>query len=1012
MNILARRVLTVLLGIGLVIPALGVQSPAVVAATPAAIQGAKIQSSEMQNSGVQIADTAHGVSFAWTRTTQNLEQTAAEQATTDWQAEFASQLAGEHLLPIYSFSVWPRMNDIPAQELINIQILEQVTRPFSGALPPAPSLTPNALDYTRPDYVEPFAAPPLPTSPLTILRESRTRGQAEIIIAFNPIYQDVTSGQLVQVDQIRAEIGNVIRPGAGDAQAAATVGVAGAYALEAVPPTNPLANQAAWKITVATGGIQELKAADLGAAGLSNPATNTLALYHNGEEVALHIIDANDNGRIDGANDALRFYAPPPGDLWNLTATYWLAQGNTDRARMSVAPAAAAAAPIRTTAYAQGVWRQPKLYNSNIPGTHGDYWFHLDALARADVPIADRRFAADIAPTLPLAQDTDLDATIQLQSTLYRLEGSNFTNTPHLLRFSAQDGAQQEVPYSFAQGGSMQNVTFDHTLAAPTPSLTVSFLVGERPLGILFDSVHWQQPVNLNFRVDGENRGADFFGIAGSWRYRLRNLPAGAHLYDVSDPVAPRRVALSNAGDDKLFGATQPACDDCTGGVGHYIIAGPGTVHAPDIAAHTPINLRAGGADALYIAPAEFHNTLEPLLQLRRDQGYSVAVVTPQHIYDSWSFGQVAPNAIRNFLRHSVATWRPAPISVVFVGDGPHDPHSILTYGNPNFIPPYLAHVDPHNGQTACESCYGQLDGADPLNESAFAMDIWVGRLPVINSTELRSVVNKIVRYEQASDVNAPWRRTSLQIADDYFRPDGTLDDAGDFVASAESINALKPGGIRVKRHYFNVALTPAQLAGLDSEYRALYESYAAWFTNDPDAAQQKSIQLMNEGAGLVTYTGHANHWKWAGTTPDSENNQLFGLVDVNNLHNLDELFIGLSMTCYTSLFSEPAPAHFTLDERLVLRPSGGAVATWGPSGLSIVYAHDMLQKGFHEALWEADPMTARMGELIEAGYAEVRRQSCCQDVLKTFLLLGDPLMPARLNSQNNQYLPTLQSAD
>lgn len=1012
-RVFLTRILTGLLCVGLL-------SPLWISTNPAAAASSNLTSNLAGNlasslaaatgsaaAGIQVADAPGGVSFDWTRTHEWHTGGGAH----TWPAAFDTQLASDALLPVHTFTVWPRTQDAPdapLEALVQLQVLELSVSPFTGQLPPAPSMEPNALGYTRPAYVEPWVAPPAPTTPLTVLRKATSRGRVEIVIAFSPIFQDAASGQLVQVDRIRAEVGNAVLPApdAGELQTAAT---AGTYALQAVPPTNPLARRSAWKITVANGGMQVLTAAALADAGLENPAANRLALYHNGEEIALHILDANSNGRVDGSNEAIRFYAPPPGDLWNRTDTYWLTETDSgNRVRMATAAPTAQDAPIRNSAYAQGVWREPKDYNSNIPGPAGDYWFHLEAVARSGVPSEERRFTAPIAPDLPLATVDDLDATLQVHGTLLRQSGSNFTNADHLLRYTAQNGSQQEVTYTFGEGGSTLDTTFGVTLTAPTPEVTVTFLVGERPLGILFDSVEWQQPVELNFRSGGENRGARFTGLAGSWRYRLRNLPNNAVVYAVTEAARPRIMPLSDANDGKLLGA---GSGDAQEGA-QYIVAGPGTLYTPSITPNPPVDLRSGAADAIYIAPADLHSTLEPLVQQREAQGYAVAVVDIQAIYDNWSFGQVAPDAIRNFLRHAASTWEPAPISVVLVGDGSHDPHSYLGNNNPNLIPPYLAHVDPHNGQTACDNCYGQLDGDHPLSEESFAMDIYVGRFPVINTTELRSVVNKILRYENATDTNADWRSTSLQIADDYFQPNGSPDPAGDFVASAELINALKPETIKILRHYFNVELSEVQLAQLDSEFRALYESYAQWFTTDPDDAWRETIRLMNEGAGLVTYTGHANHWKWAETTDDSESGHLFGLNDVNSLNNFDELFINLSMTCYTSLFSEPAPAHFTLDERVFLRPSGGSVASWGPSGLSIVYAHDMLQQGFHETLWSGTPMTVHLGAAVEGGYAQIRTQSCCQDVLTTFLILGDPLMPVRVNQSSYQYLPTVQSAD
>jgi hypothetical protein len=91
-------------------------------------------------------------------------------------------------------------------------------------------------------------------------------------------------------------------------------------------------------------------------------------------------------------------------------------------------------------------------------------------------------------------------------------------------------------------------------------------------------------------------------------------------------------------------------------------------------------------------------------------------------------------------------------------------------------------------------------------------------------------------------------------------------------------------------------------------------------------------------------------------------------------------------MTCLTWAFQQPAYSGTTIDERLVLHPGGGAIATWGPTGLGIAHGHDALQRGFYRALWSRPPATATLGDLTLAGYRELfLRGSCCQDTLRTF---------------------------
>jgi hypothetical protein len=222
-----------------------------------------------------------------------------------------------------------------------------------------------------------------------------------------------------------------------------------------------------------------------------------------------------------------------------------------------------------------------------------------------------------------------------------------------------------------------------------------------------------------------------------------------------------------------------------------YLLTGPGTVHTPPVTAHTPVDLAAPlDATAVYIAPAELHAALQPLVDLRGQQGHSARLIDVQAIYDSWSFGQVSPEAIRSFLRYAVATWATPPQTVTLVGDGTADPLNYTGNNNVNYIPPYLAMVDPFIRETACDSCYGRINTDDPLADPLPALSI--GRLPVKSPAELQALVAKLSAYEHDQS-GLTWRARVIYIADN-------TDKAGDFAALADASAASQPRAVEVRR--------------------------------------------------------------------------------------------------------------------------------------------------------------------------------------------------------------------
>jgi hypothetical protein len=510
-------------------------------------------------------------------------------------------------------------------------------------------------------------------------------------------------------------------------------------------------------------------------------------------------------------------------------------------------------------------------------------------------------------------------------------------------------------------------------------ALELSLVPGNAIDGVEIDSTVWERMVSLDFG----GRGAMFAGVAGRWHYQFSNLPVEHDLYDTSNAAAPVRIPITPGTSAAFEDGPSPRS---------YLLAGPGTLATPAIAPYKPTDLAAPlDADVLYIAPAPFTAALGPLIAWRQEQGHTVRVIDVQAIYDGWSHGQIAPDAIRAFLRYAAATWNLPPLAVTLVGDGSSDPRDYTGYANPTFLPPYLAEVDPWLGETACEQCYAQLDGADPRLDAL--PDLMLGRLPVKSASELGALVAKLLRYERG-ETDGGWQARAVFVADNYRAADGALDGAGDFAEAAEAVAAQLPEAIEARRLYYDPA--PIQPE--------------PWREQDAQRARKRTIDLLNAGAGLVTYVGHAHQWQWAVTDPSSPPSYLLGLYDPDSLTNASRLPIVLELTCLTGAFQTPAVRGTSLDERLLLAPNGGAVAVWGSSGLGVGHGHAALARGFMRQLWSAPARTATLGALTMAGYRELFATSpCCYDALHTYALFGDPLTPARVAVEQRVYLPLVR---
>ncbi len=960
-----------------------------------ALTGSKLQAQSSQPPGpVDIASSQDGVLLSWHNPSPGLRG-----ASPDWADWPTLQLQGislpARLVTLEVLTDQPL--DLQVRRLRS-RLSPQRSRWIDQVEPPIPQ---QVDGEPRPDLAQPLPRT-LPDSPVLLLRQGRMRGVKLAVLAILPIYQ--AEDGLREVQELA-----VFVPGARLVQAPQER-LTSAWSQSptqtipaALPAPNADANREVWTIQVTSQGIQEISGAALEDAGLdlANLDPAMVHLHRQGAEVALELVGAED-GRLD-PQDSLRFYAPPPGDRWNATETYWLTVESTPGLRMAQGSTGNDPAGARNDGLEEGAWQPRTLYDSTQPGPDGDHWFATEMRTGPDSPPVTTTVALD-GVLSPLASPA-----------LFTLTGSAFTSGQHTLLVQGLGGS---APFSQTltwSGTGNWSQTF--TGSGDVTSLRLILQPGGAPDGIVLDSLTWQRPVRLELG----GRSAFFATPAGSTLFQLTELPEHFTLYDVTDPAQPVVVARSPQSGDLLLvtDGTQRRYLLATplrqiflplvqaAGTQARLSAGPGesqaravgsslaqTLHRPSVQDHEAVDLVSPlDAQVLYIGPSQFHAGLAPLVTWRRSQGYSVAVVDVQAIYDTWSYGQVSPEAIRSFLRHAAATWSTPPVAVTLVGDGTSDPHNYLGRNNTNFVPPYLANVDPWLGETACETCFVQLDGDDPLDDPL--PDMYIGRFPVKSTQELDVVVAKLLGYEQSTPTPG-WQSRAIYVTDNYHAPDGTVDGAGDFPASAEASIALLPKGMEIERVYYD-------------PYPPSYQR-AAWREPDAVKAHEKTVAALDRGAGLATYIGHAHFWQWASTDLEADPPYLLGLFDVDTLTNGSKLPILTELTCLTGMFQQPAYSGTTLDERLFLQEGGGAAAVWGPTGLGVAYGHDTMQAGFNKALWADDPVSKPLGQLTQAGYLEVFTDGlCCQENLRTYALFGDPMTVPRVLAPKMVYMPLIE---
>jgi hypothetical protein len=320
------------------------------------------------------------------------------------------------------------------------------------------------------------------------------------------------------------------------------------------------------------------------------------------------------------------------------------------------------------------------------------------------------------------------------------------------------------------------------------------------------------------------------------------------------------------------------------------------------------------GYGLLIISHREFFHSLQPLTKLRESQGYKVALIDVEDIYDEFSFGNKSPKAIKDFLVSAKANWSKPPRFVLLVGDASFDPRNYLGMGDLDLVPTKL--IDTPYMETASDDWFVDSNN-DGLPEMA------IGRLPVQTAKEAATVVSKIVGYEKSSK-----KREAILVSD--------INDGFDFEGASEEIGALLPSSMRVRK------------------------IYRGQFSSD-DKARAELLSGINQGPLLVNFIGHGSMEIWRG---------IFSSEDAENLLNRGLPFF-VNMTCLNGYFQDPY--YETLAESLLKAQSGGAVAIWTSSGLTEPDQQAVMNKEFIKLLFGRESLT--LGEATVRAKAFVSDQ-------------------------------------
>jgi hypothetical protein len=461
--------------------------------------------------------------------------------------------------------------------------------------------------------------------------------------------------------------------------------------------------------------------------------------------------------------------------------------------------------------------------------------------------------------------------------------------------------------------------------------------------------------------------------------------PGDVLLWDVTEPAAAVALTGDAATQQVTWGLVQePGMDR------HFVIGDASELPAVAAAARvTPVDLKGQGAalDYVVVAPSGFMNAAADLAAYRATDlpgvaAPAAAAVAVEDIYNNFSGGQKDPRAIRNYLAwlHSESGGRLA--YACFLGNASRDPRNWknkIPYQDLYDLVPTIVRttfpgnpVYPSSMPWASDDELVSFDAA-PGNEWGLLdydlPDVACGRLPAIDGTEARAMVDRAIAMARRPEAG-PWRNRALMVADDANRP-----------GFSRPIKGIEP------RHTLQAEELAENYVPRSVDVRKIF---AVDYPFPPGSGVKSQVRAeinaaLSEGTTLFYYVGH-------GAEDNLADEQLFRSQDIAGLVNGLKRFVFMAFSCDVGVYD--SLVRRSMAEQFVAAPSGGAGGAICASQVSFVTNNEILSDAFFGNLYPGAEVDAErsFGQALLLAKNEMISSSLRSNSQR-YTFFGDPAL-------------------
>ncbi|MBR5028467.1 MAG: type IX secretion system sortase PorU, partial [Bacteroidales bacterium] len=452
-------------------------------------------------------------------------------------------------------------------------------------------------------------------------------------------------------------------------------------------------------------------------------------------------------------------------------------------------------------------------------------------------------------------------------------------------------------------------------------------------------------------------------------RYAIAASNSNIRVWDITTPTDIHNMVGNLSNDTFYFNAYNDSLRE-------FLAFDGSSYYSPlRIAPVQNQNLHAlSSVDLVIVSHNTFLEQAERIADLHRIyDGLSVAVVTPEQVYNEFSSGKQDAVAIRSLMKmlfdkSQTDASESAPRYLMIFGKASYDNRNLLQ-NNQNTVVTYesTASFDSDGLSYASDDFFGYLHDSES-GLSRESLDIGIGRLPARTLSEAQTLADKIENYITRKDFEIPyvkgdWRNAVVFLADDA--DPGSPGDV-DFLESSEYTTEIiteKFPTLNIEKIFADSYVQQSGAIGS--------------FYPDVKNALTRSI---NNGCLLLNYVGH-------GSYDHIGSERYMERSDIDFFSNKYALPFFMASTCTFGKFD--MTNELSWGEKFVLAPNGGGIATVAATR-PISHSRSFDTKICSDALDYANGRQNAIGDALK----NAKNNSISPHAL---ILIGDPALKLSL---------------